>query len=283
MASLFKKNPMEAIGGTMAGVDPVFNPSECMTILYETKPEIIKEILPPPLTPYEKPYVILYYMNFGNTNLELGGYESTAVVIPSYFQGTRGNFVLSQICDSDMCTFLGREKYGYPKKVGECHHRYEFDRYVGYSARHGVPFCIMDADLTQEPNDPDFLKELFAAGTNDPDHPDMNVNWTYMFEFGRHGDVFLDTPRLVKGWKRNHGNHLDPRVGSAKVTLIPSVDDPWHELEVVRVLGAIVENTNLHMKCDNPEGMCEYFEVDPEAYLPYAFYGYDRSFTFNDF
>jgi len=278
MIKYYKKTPEETIGGCLAGADPIFDPAQCLTIMYETKPELIKEILPPPLKPYEKPYVIVTYNNFMGTNFEMGGYESTQLLIPAVYEGRVGNFVAAQICNKDMCTVLGREKYGYPKKVGICEHRYDEDRFVGYSARHGVPFVIVDADFSKEPNDPNFLAELTKATQSDPERPTWAINWTYKFEIGEHEDNLLVNPRLVRGWKNKEGVYEQSKAGFGKLTLIPSVDDPWFELEPVRVVGALLSHVNSHMKCANPVGRIDYIPVDKDAYLPYAFYGYDRSF-----
>lgn len=282
MASLFKRKPEEVLGATLIGADPEFNPAEVLTVLYETKPEIIAEILPPPLQPYKKPYVIISYNNFKDTSFEYGmhgpGYRSTQLLIPAVFDGIVGNFVLSQICNSDMCTVQGREKYGYPKKGGIVEHRCDQDRFVGFSARHGIPFCIVDTDLTQAPNDPDFLKELAEATTSDPNRPSWGVNWTFKYSLGHNSDVFKDDPELVKGWKNKEEVLAPAQAGFAKVTLIPSVDDPWFELEPVRVLGGVVSRVNSHMKCAAPDGLMEYFPVNKDEYLPYAFYGWDRNF-----
>lgn len=278
MKSKFLKMPEQVAGGTLIGEQPLFRPAEVLSILYETKPEAIAAILPPPLKPYEKPYVIIAYNYFKEVCFDSGlrgpGYRETALYVPAVYDGMVGTFVVAMTLDTDMGVFLGREKYGYPKKIGTVDHYYRGDEYVAYSARHGIPYATLQAKLDGEPNDPSFLSELSKITSPFPNKPGWAINWTFKWTVGIDKEIFLHQPYLVKGWKSKAD--LSPpvpnRIGKGSVTLIMSEDDPWAELEVVRVLGAILVEVESRMY----SAESEYIAIDSDTFKPYAFYGWDR-------
>ncbi|MGI6154130.1 MAG: acetoacetate decarboxylase family protein [Christensenellaceae bacterium] len=270
----FVKQKDQVAGGAFTCGDLIFRPSEVLTILYETKAEIIKRILPPPLVPYEKPYVIIAYNNFKDVNFDAGlrgpGYRETALYIPATYEGKMGTYVAAMTLNTDLGTIMGREIAGYPKKVGTVDHYYKDDRYVAFSARHGIPYATLEGILDGEPNDPAFLTELGKVLTSDPSRPGFGINWTFKWTPGLNGDVFMTTPLLVEGWKSK--KDLAPsRIGKGNVQLIWSDDDPWAEFEVVRVLGAVLVNVESRMYLQD----IVTHPVDAKAFEPYAFFGYD--------
>lgn len=275
----FIKTAEQVAGGSLLGNDLIFNPAEVLSILYETKPDIIARILPPPLEPYKKPYVIIAYNYFKTVSFDSGlrgpGYRETALYIPAMFEGTVGTFVAAMTLDTDMGTFLGREKFGYPKKIGIVDHQYDGDEYIAFSARHGIPYATLKAKLDGRPNDPAFEKEMAEVLCSDPDRPGFAINWTFKWSVGINKQLFLHRPMLIKGWKSKTSLGIPARIGSAEVQLVWSDDDPWAELEVVKVLGASLVTVESRMYCD-----VESIEVDEEAFKPYAFFGWDRKSFF---
>lgn len=271
----FQKPLDQVLGGAYLGKDTVFRPAEVFQILYETKPECIARILPPPLTPYEKPYVILAHSNFKEVSFEdclYGpGYLETALYIPCSYEGVKGTFVVAMILNTDIATFMGRERGGYPKKMGTVGYYYKGDRYVAFSARQGIPFVIMEGDLDGEPNDPAFLTELADAVTPDPAHPELTFNYNFKWAPGLGGKLFSTQPMLLKGKKGKFSLGEPKRIGKGKVTYIHSDNDPWGDLEVVRVLGCTVDVVESRLFAKGGAA----FPVDPDAYAPYAFYGQD--------
>lgn len=270
----FLKSPEQIAGGSVLGGDIIFNPAEVLSILYETKPEIIARILPPPLKPYNKPYAIVAFNNFKNVNFDSGingpGYKEPALYIPAVYDDIVGTFVAGMVLNTDMGTFVGREMFGYPKKVGTVGHHFENDVYTVYVARHGIPFVTMRAKLNGVPNDPNFQQEFANAIAADSSRPGYGVNWTYKWMHGLNDKIFEHPPVLVKGWKSKKDLGIPGKIGSGEIHYIWSEDDPWAEVEVVRVLGASLVHVESRMYCD-----AEYIPVDEKAFLPYAFFGWD--------
>ena len=276
----FVKSKDKVAGGYYLGEDLIFSPSEVLTILYETKPEAIAEILPPPLEPYEKPYVMVAYNNFMDVNFDRGmngpGYKETALYIPAVYNGKVGTYVAAMTLNTDIGTIMGRELGGYPKKVGVVDHWYDGERYVAFSARHGIPYVTMEGIMDGEPNDPAFLPELAKILASDPERPGYGINWTFkwypaLYTKGSDRDRIFDVPPvLIEGWK-SKVDLAPPKIGKGKVQLVWSDDDPWACLEVVKVLGAVV--TTCEARMYNTDA--NVYPVDEKAYEPYAFFGYD--------
>lgn len=277
----FQRDRDQVAGGSFAGAGTCFRRAEVLTILYETRREDIQAVLPPPLTPYEKPYVMLSYNNFASASTDRGltqpGALDVGLTIPAYREGVLGGYIVSMMSNTDMSLFLGREKRGYPKKFASIAHNYENGRYVAYAARHGIPFVIMDAKLDGQPNDPDFRKEMAPLLAEDPGRPGYSVNWTFRWEPGDDGALFRSQPLLIQNWKTKQDIGVPSCMGSAQVELIWSDDDPWAQLEVVRVLGAVLSTVDSQLACEYGR-----FPVDAKAYEPFAFYGWDKR-TMEDF
>ncbi|MDE7002919.1 MAG: acetoacetate decarboxylase family protein [Oscillospiraceae bacterium] len=272
----FTKSLDQVAGAAFLGKDTVFRPAEVFQILYETKPECIAKILPPPLVPYEKPYVILAHTNFKEVSFDdclYGpGYLETALYIPCSYNGVKGTFVVAMILNTDIATFMGRERGGYPKKMGTVGYYYKGDRYVAFSARQGIPFVIMEGDLDGEPNDPAFLAELADAVTPDPSQPELTFNYNFKWAPGLGGKLFSTQPMLLQGKKGKFSLGEPKRLGKGKITYIHSDNDPWGDLEVVRVLGCSVDMVESRLFAKGGAA----YPVDPDAYAPYAFYGWDH-------
>jgi len=271
----FVKSVDQVAGGGFVGADTVFKPAEVFQILYETKPEAIKKLLPPPLKPQEKPYVIVAHTNFMRVGFDVGlcgpGYLETALYIPALNDGVKGTFVAGMTLNTDIGSFMGRERVGFPKKAGNVGYYYKGNRYVAYSARHGIPYVILEGDMDGEPNDPQFLTEFNNAIVSDPAKPEFSYNFTYKWTPGIGGKLFQSQPLLIQGLKSKTSLGIPKRIGKGKVHLIWSDDDPWAELEVVRVLGASLDvvESRIHAKGGKA------IPVDPDVFAPYAFYGWD--------
>jgi acetoacetate decarboxylase len=82
------------------------------------------------------------------------------------------------------------------------------------------------------------------------------------------GGAFDYSPRLVREEVEFRPYLIEG--GEAQVILNPSAYDPWAEVEVVKVLGAVYMHTNNTMRRGKVVA-----EVDPVAFAPYAFLKWD--------
>ncbi|MBM4329925.1 MAG: acetoacetate decarboxylase [Deltaproteobacteria bacterium] len=242
-----------------------FYDAEMLTVFWETKPEIIRRLLPPPLKPGKRPLVVAFVANYPRTNFGVSYLES-ALFLRAEFNGEEGNYCLAMPVTNDMALGLGREMFGYPKKIGGIQFTRQGNDVVGLTERHGLRFFEVRAKLTGNLNvedAPSIFAEVFSIGANP-------VVITYNFKYfpAPEGNGFDYHPRLIREEVEFRPRSLE--VGEAEIFLKASNYDPWAEVEIVRVLGAIYTIGNNSMRKGNVVA-----EADPLAFMPYAFLKWD--------
>jgi len=78
----FKKSLEELQNSIIASAD--FFDAEFFSVIWETKPEIIERLLPPPLEPTDRPIVRAYVSNFPKTNLGISYREAALSILCQY-------------------------------------------------------------------------------------------------------------------------------------------------------------------------------------------------------
>jgi len=236
-----------------------FYDAEMLTVYFETKQEIVKRLLPPPLKPATEPVGIVFVANYPKTNFGVTYLES-ALFLTAEYDGDEGMYCLSMPVTNDMAMIGGREIFGYPKKIGEIYFEHEGNDVRGWTERHGTRFMEIKAELTGKFND-EIAQTIIMK--NLESNPELVVyNFKYFAAPERAG--FDYNPRLVKEIVKFGPKSI--QLGEAELELRSSDHDPWGEVEVVRALGAIYtvgDNTML------PGNVVA--EVDQTEFLPYAF------------
>jgi Acetoacetate decarboxylase (ADC) len=240
-----------------------FYDAEMLVVMWETKPEIVKRLLPLPLKPVEKPLVTAFLAHYPKTDFG-PGYSEGALFLRSEFGGVPGNYCLAMPMTLDMAMAGGRERMGYPKKLANISFKRSGNKAEGHIERHGVRFFTLRVKLSGKSNTEEFqniiLGETSAEGAV-----------TYNFKHFPSCDLkgFDYNPRLVR-----ERTVLRPSVaewGEAEVTFGHSDHDPWSEVEVVRILGAIYtvgHNTMLPAEVVS--------ETDAAAFAPYSYLKWDH-------
>jgi acetoacetate decarboxylase len=185
-------------------------------------------------------------------------YYEGGLFLRATFEGVEGNYCLAMPVTNDMAMAVGREEFGYPKKLANIEFKRSGDSVKGHVERHGLRFFEIQAKLTGKPDSEDF-PSLIAS--KEKDGGIFNYNFKY-FPAPDEG-VFDYNPRLVEEKVILRPNVV--KLGKADVTLSPSDYDPWSEVEVVRMLGAVYTVGNNTMLRGSVVA-----EVDPVAFAPYA-------------
>lgn len=241
-----------------------FYDTETLSVLWETKPEIVERLLPPPLKPAEKPIVYAYICDFPRTNWG-EPYQEGALFLRAKFDDCEGFYCLAMPVTYDIALVGGREIFGFPKKFGTIELNRGGNQVNGWVERHAVRFAELKATLSGNFNTPDaedIFNQVFVPGTN-------NVFYNFKHFPSPDWKAFDYNPRLVK--EEVEVNHKSMEIGEAEVILRSSDNDPWAEVEIVRVLGAVYTKSDLSMQKANVVD-----EVDPATFAPYAFLGGDR-------
>ncbi|NHK31225.1 MAG: hypothetical protein FK730_07730 [Asgard group archaeon] len=238
-----------------------------LSIFWETKPEIVERLLPPLLEPNDKPIVYAYTAIFGRTNFGISTYKESAVFLLCKYKGEVGAYNLSMPVDNDIAMALGREFFGYPKKMGAIHLEKSKGKAIGWTERHGIRIVEMKASFLREINEKKSIElglgEFHTTNTvflikhfPHPNYPNLSSN---RFDY---------KPRLVKAPIEAITTSMF--VGKGSIKFQPSDDDPWHELKVEKLLGASYKTGVTKML---PGEFLT--EIEPEEFMPYAYLKWD--------
>jgi acetoacetate decarboxylase len=259
----FVKSFQEIMAAARTTAD--FTEAEMVTVFWETKPDIVARLLPPPLKPAEYPLAMAFVAHYPKTNFDVS-YREGALFLRAAYGGEEGNYCLAMPVTNDMAMCGGRELYGYPKKMAEISFEVHGDDAGGWVERHGFRYAEIRAKLTGTFNQPDAESKM-PRQIND-DGSLKGISFTYR-TYPQPGGGPLD----YNPWLHRQETVLRPksvRYGQGEIIFQPSPYDPWAEVEVVRMLGAVHVVGNNSML-----GATALAAVDPMQFAPYAFVKYD--------
>jgi Acetoacetate decarboxylase (ADC) len=240
-----------------------FYDAEMLVVMWETKPEIIKRLLPPPLKPIQRPLVTAFVAHYPRTNFG-PAYHEGALFLRAQFDGIAGNYCLAMPVTGDLAMAGGREEFGYPKKMANIQFKHSAHSIRGRIERHGIQFFEVRAKLTGKTNTEEFQNIVLGETSEEGA---VAYNFKHFFAPDKIG--FDYKPRLIR--ERTVFRPSVVEWAEAEVFLSHSDHDPWAEVEVVRVLGAVYTVGNNTML--RGEVLAE---VDPAAFEPYAYLKWDH-------
>ena len=244
----------------------VFYDAEMLTVYFETKPEIVKRLLPPPLKPAKDPFGGAFVANYPKTNFGVT-YRESALFLLAEYNGEEGAFCLAMPVTSDMALILGREVFGYPKKIANISISRDGEMVEGWTERHGTRFFEVRTRLTGKFNDQAAQQMMMERMSSPSSMEQVTYNFKFFPSPGRDG--FDYNPRLIREVVELRPKSLE--IGEAELTFRSSEHDFWGEVEIARVLGAVYtvgDNTML------PGSVVA--EADPVSFAPYAFMKVDN-------
>ncbi len=243
-----------------------FYDAEMLVVAWVTKPQIVERLLPPPLKPTELPVAMAFVAHYPRTNFGPSYYEGALFLLGAEFNGKMGSYCLAMPVTGDMAMAGGREIFGYPKKLANIEFKRSGDSVTGWLERHGVRFFEVRARLDGKPSFENFRESMTEGSAYNDERGAITYNFKY---FQAPDGSGLDySPRLV-----SQATVFRPKTiewGNAEVILSPSEHDPWSEVEIVTVLGAVYTVGNNSMLRGSVVA-----EVDPVAFAPYSFLKWD--------
>jgi acetoacetate decarboxylase len=254
------QSDIEKIRGFM----PHFYDAESINVFWETTPEIVAKLLPPPLKPAAHPLVWAFVANYPRTNFGVP-YLEAALLLAARFNGEDGFHCIAMPVTDDMAMIYGREMYGYPKKIAKIAFKHEGTSAAAWVERHSTRFFQISANLEGKTNTAD-AQALLAKYVVPP----IKI---FLFKyFSAPEDIlrFDYNPRLIREEISTDVKQLD--IGEARIVMPPAEHDPWAEVEVKRVL------SGAYMKYDSimqPGKVVA--DVDPVKFLPHAFMKIDAA------
>ena len=181
-------------------------------------------------------------------------------ILMAEFNGEEGAYCLAMPVTHDIALILGRKIFGYPKKIGSIHLKRNEEDVEGWTERHGVRFLEVRAKLTGKFNDEN-AQRMMTENLESNLNP-VIYNFKYFPAPARDG--FDYNPRLIREVVELRPNSME--IGEGELVLRSSDYDPWGDVEVVRVLGAVYTKGNNTML---PGSVVA--EVDQIEFTPYAF------------
>jgi acetoacetate decarboxylase len=237
----------------------VFYDAEMLTVYFETTPEVVKRLLPPPLKPAMFPIGGAFVANYPKTNFGVTYLESALFLLAEH-NGEEGAYCLAMPVTDDMAMILGREVFGYPKKMADIHLKRDGEKVEGWTERHSTCLFEVKAKLTGRFNDEAAQKLIMERMASNMDL--VVYNFKYFPAPGREG--FDYNPRLIREVVQMRPNSVE--MGSAELLFRSSDHDHWGDVLVSRVLGAVYTIGNNTML---PGSVVA--EVDQMSFAPYAF------------
>jgi acetoacetate decarboxylase len=184
---------------------------------YETDPDVIAAVLPPPLTPSDQPLVKVTIATVDIEGLPTFGAGSFSV--QARHEGTVGYYALVMPMSTEQAVIGGRETFGEPKKLAAITLQRDGAAVSGEVTRLGVTFLQIDGRVT---------------GALEPGPEESRTDFYFKFLPAPDGKGFDAEPSLVYCHRTETTRAREAVDGS--VTLRESRFDPVADLPVRRLL-----------------------------------------------
>ncbi len=229
--------------------DRKFIGAKMMGVMFQGSAEISKRLLPPPLEIADAPNGMIFIAEYPETNLG-PGYREAAIYLRCQYKGEIGSYCLSMPITREGRMHNGRNVFGLPKKLADDIqvHR-DGDKAHGWVERKGIRIIDIKIELTAS------LPQLPPLGPSFTFKASPKIDLTPGFD----GPVLLCA-------QKTEINMKTCEIGQAEVTMQESVEDPWHEIEIEKVLIAYYMITDNVMQ---PGKVIA--EVDPEPFIPHYY------------
>ena len=232
-----------------AFVTPAFLDIRTLAVTFETDPEVVRELLPPPLMPAAAPRITVSVSDIGRSNC-VGPFHGANVNIACTYQGAEGVYSLTMPMSTDTAVIFGRELYAEPKKLADITlEAGQSGRVRGTVTRHGVTYMELRGNF-EEP-----LMEI--------DRETLSSHYYVKFMPSADGRGFAHEPELIRVTHRGRTRRVAR--GNGTVTFRESVHDPLIDIPVLAVTGATLVESDTYTSA---EVVCT---IPAKTFLPYAF------------
>lgn len=245
----FVKSPAQIARLQDAFAAPAFLDIVSLGISFESDPEVLAELLPPPLTLAGDARVTVSVSEIRQSNC-VGPFNGAQVAIPCDFRGEEGFYCVTMPMSTDTAVIFGRELYAEPKKLAEISLRVdESGRARGTVTRHGVTYIE--------------LRGAFDDVPSVVERPYTDYHYYVKYMPSADGRGFAHDPELVRVTHRGLTRSITR--GNATITFRESPHDPIIDIPVLSVLGATLSEGETHTQAEIVS------KLNPVAFMPYAF------------
>src|SRR6202050_4080283 len=230
---------------------PAFLQGKMMSVSFLTRPNFVREVLPPPLEPASQPLVTVSVCTFGSSNC-VGAFAGGVVDVRARYKGVEANHCLAMPMSTDVAIIFGRELFGEPKKQGRVRLESDGDVVRGSVERFGIPYIQLEGRFTEN---------IPITG------PVFSDRFHFKFMHAANGKGLEFDPIIVQAHFRNQFKVM--KRGEGRVCLKTSAHDPLGEIEIVNPMGASYSEGDIYAEAK------AIGTVSAEKFLPYAFQNID--------
>ena len=252
MRTRYVKSPSEIQRLEEVNASPAFLRSTSLSVTFLSDPEVIRELLPPPLQSAAAPRVSISVYEFAESNC-VGPFSGASVNLACQYEGAEGLYCLTMPMSTDTAVIFGRELYAEPKKLATCTVDRNGRVVRGTVERHGVTYI----DITGVFDEP--LADSQRETTS------QHYYFKYLPDASGRGLAF--DPQLVRVTHRSRTQQLTR--GSGTVVLRESPHDPVIDIPVLEVDGATFSHGETHTSGEVVA------TVPAATFLPWAFAKHD--------
>ena len=189
-----------------------------LTAIYETDPEVVAAVLPPPLAPGPEPLVRVTVATV-DLGRGLPPFGAGTFAVQAAHEGVVGNYPLVMPMTTEQSVIGGRETFGEPKKLAQVTLERDGDQLTGRISRLGTTFVEVTGTV---------------AEVLEPPGESERVDFYFKFLPAPDGKGFDGEPALVYCHRRETTRSLERIDG--QVTLRESRFDPVADLPVRRLV-----------------------------------------------
>ena len=238
------REEIERLQGIYAA--PAFLGFRSFGIPFETDPEVVRALLPPPLEPTEEPLATVSVSEITGSNC-VGPFNGASINIQARYDDIVGSYCVTMPMSTDIAVIFGRELYGEPKKLAHIALERDGKKLVGTVERYGITYIELQGEMTTREE----------GGEQESDH------FYYKYMPGPDGKGFDFDPLLIHVHHRGKFTHIES--GSGQILFRESVHDPVIDLPVLDTMGGT------YVEGDTFTSARTLCSVDRDAFLPYAF------------
>ncbi|HEU4760308.1 MAG TPA: acetoacetate decarboxylase family protein [Dehalococcoidia bacterium] len=225
---------------------PQFLDVRSLTVLFETTPQAIAALLPPPLAPTPEPLGRAWVGEVHNSNC-VGPFLGAALYVRARYQDVVGDYCITMPMSTAEAVTFGRELYGEPKKLAKIVFEREGEHVWGSAERLDIRYLSLRGRMT----------EKVPGGRSE------TSSFHFKFLPRPDGSGFDHPPVLVH--VVSEANVQAAERGKGELVLRDSPHDPVADIPVSQVIAAVYTEGHVYSR---GRILCE---ADPEAFLPYAF------------
>ncbi|MDZ7728507.1 MAG: acetoacetate decarboxylase family protein [Dehalococcoidia bacterium] len=259
MRTRFVKSPEEIQRYQDLHASPSFYDIASLAVTFETDPDVLQELIPPPLEPAEDPRVSLSISHIRRSDC-VGPFYGCNFNIHCTYQGEPGFYRLTMPMSTDTAVIFGRELFAEPKKLAQIDLDERGTTCTGRVTRNGITYIELSGQ--------------FESQMTQLDRETVSHHYYFKYLPAADGRGLAHDPQLVRVTHRGRVHRATQ--GTGTVVFRESPHDPVIDVPVRSVLSAARSESETHTTAEVVQ------TVDAGQFMPYAYGKIDDLLVYED-